>query len=175
MSTDGLFAAIDAHFTTADALKRPAIIARSGRGTAEGWFKAEMMCLLESLSGTVDSWRADVPLTKDNPQRCDFRIVIGGQPLWLEVKVLIDPLREAELGVVSRGGFTDDLVKLMRVHEGDKAVLLFVLPKPRPEQWAELMASYRRRIAPIGFEELTDIGAYPGELYVCKLALKEAF
>ena len=28
---------------------------------------------------------------------------------------------------------------------------------------------------PLGFRELSEIGSYPEALYVCKLALKEAF
>jgi hypothetical protein len=64
---------------------------------------------------------------------------------------------------------------MMRVRDSAKYVLLFVVPRPQPAQWAELLASYQRRIAPLGFRELTEIGSYPEALYVCKLAVKEAF
>lgn len=176
MSTEALFAAIDAHFLAPDALRRAELFARTGRSSAEGWFKGELMQVLES-SKAADSWRPDVPIAKDHPQRCDFRIVAGGQPLWLEVKTVINPAQAAnEFGGLGRGaGFADDLVKLLRVSEGDRAVLLFVLPRPDPAQWSELLATYQRRIAPIGFRELTAIEAYPAPLYVCKLELVEAF
>lgn len=178
MTTDELYAEIDGHFLAPEPLRRAALFARHGRSSAEGWFKGELMLLLESLvkDGRIDGWRADVPISEDNRQRCDFRIVTGGQPLWLEVKTQVQPGQVADSGVMARGGgFADDLVKLMRVRDGEKGVLLFVVPRPEPSQWADLLATYSRRIAPLGFRELSEIGSYPEALYVCKLALKEAF
>jgi hypothetical protein len=175
---DVLFTEIDQHLLAPDALRRAGLLGRHGRSSAEGWFKAELMLLLESMAkdGRIDGWRADVPITEDNRQRCDFRIVASGQPLWLEVKTLVQPGQVADTGVMTRGGgFADDLVKLMRVREGEKGVLLFIVPRPEPSQWADLLTTYSRRIAPLGFKELSDTSAYPEALYVCKLALKEAF
>jgi hypothetical protein len=175
---EDLFAEIDSHFLAPEQLRRAELLGRHGRSSAEGWFKAELMLLLESMAkaGRIDGWRADVPITEDTRQRCDLRIVIGGQPLWLEVKTLVQPGQVADTGVMTKGGgFADDLVKLMRVRDGEKGVLLFIVPRPEPAQWADLLASYARRIAPLGFSELSDISAYPAALYVCKLALKEAF
>jgi hypothetical protein len=178
VNADELFAEIDRHFLAPDALWRAELFARHGRSSAEGWFKGELMLLLESLAkdGKINGWRADVPITEDNRQRCDFRIVMGGRPLWLEVKTLVQPGQVADSGVMTRGGgFADDLVKLMRVREGEKLVLIFIVPRPEPAQWGDLLATYSRRIAPLGFRELSEIGSYPEALYVCKLALKEAF
>ena len=145
----------------------------------EGRAKGQPQILRQALTkdGTVDGWRADVALAEDNKQRADFRIVAGGHPLWLEVKTLVDPARQAaDMGFLGRGAtFTDDLVKLLRAPDGDKAVLLFVLPRPSPADWADLLATYQRRIAPISFEERSDVVDYPDALYVCKLALKEMF
>jgi hypothetical protein len=176
---DTLFAEIDSHFLAAESLRRAELLARHGRASAEGWFKAELMLLLESLvkAGKIDGWRADVPITEDNRQRCDFRIVIGGQPLWLEVKTLVQPGQvAADTGVMTRGaGFGEDLVKLMRVRDPGKGVLLFIVPRPEPGQWAELLQTYSRRIAPLGFRELSDVSAYPEALYICKLEVQEAF
>ncbi|MEO6196714.1 MAG: hypothetical protein ABIP58_01255 [Dehalococcoidia bacterium] len=174
-----LYSAIDAHFLAPEALRRAALLARHGRAAAEGWFKVEMIALLDSLTkdGTIDDWRSDYPITEDKKQRCDFRLVINGKPLWLEVKTLIDPARQAEdVGFMGRGaGFADDLVKLMRAPDPDREVLLFVLPRPAPDQWKDLLATYARRIAPLAFEEMSDVATYPDELYVCKLGLKEMF
>ena len=174
-----LYAAIDKHFLTPDSLRRAALLARHGRSSAEGWFKGELITVLDALAkdGTVDGWRADVALAEDNKQRADFRIVAGGQPLWLEVKTLVDPGRQAaDMGFIGRGaGFADDLVKLLRAPDGERGVLLFVLPRPSPAEWAELLATYQRRIAPIGFEEHSNVADYPEALYVCKLGLKEMF
>jgi hypothetical protein len=175
---DALFAEIDAHFLAPESLRRAELLARHGRSSAEGWFKAELMLVLETLAkgGKIDGWRADVPITDDKRQRCDFRIVTSGKPLWLEVKTFVQPGQVADTGVMTKGaGFADDLVKLMRVREGEKGVLLFVVPRPEPSSWADLLSSYQRRIAPLGFRELSDIASYPEALYVCKLALKEAF
>lgn len=178
MTRDELFAEIDRHFLAPESLRRAELFARHGRASAEGWFKGELMLLLETLVGDrhIDGWRADVPISEDNRQRCDFRIVTGGKALWLEVKTLVQPGQVADSGVMARGGgFADDLVKLMRVPDGDKGLLLFVAPRPEPAQWVELLASYARRIAPLGFRELSEIGSYPSALYVCKLEVREAF
>jgi hypothetical protein len=178
VTADELYAEIDSHFLAPEPLRRAALFARHGRNSAEGWFKGELILLLESLAkdGRIDGWRADVPISEDNRQRCDFRIVTGGQPLWLEVKTQVQLGQVADSGVMARGGgFADDLVKLMRVREGEKGVLLFVVPRPEPSQWADLLVTYSRRIAPLGFRELSEIASYPEALYVCKLALKEAF
>lgn len=176
--SDALFAEIDSHFLAPASLRRAELLGRHGRSSAEGWFKAELMLLLEALAkgGKIEGWRADVPITEDTRQRCDFRIVVGGQPLWLEVKTLVQPGQVADTGVMTRGGgFAEDLVKLMRVREGEKGVLLFIVPRPEPSQWADLLTTYSRRIAPLGFKELSDISAYPTALYICKLAVQEAF
>lgn len=176
---DALFTEIDAHFLAPESLRRADLLARHGRSSAEGWFKAELMLLLETLAkdGKIDGWRADVPITEDNRQRCDFRIVAGGQPLWLEVKTLVQPGQvAADTGVMTRGaGFGEDLVKLMRVRDPEKGVLLFIVPRPEPAQWADLLQTYSRRIAPLGFRELSDITKYPESLYICKLAVQEMF
>jgi hypothetical protein len=109
MDSNALYTAIDAHFLSPDALRRAALLARHGRAAAEGWFKVEMIALLDSLAkdGTIDDWRSDYPITEEGKQRCDFRIVIGGKPLWLEVKTLIDPARQAsDMGFIGkRAGF----------------------------------------------------------------------
>jgi hypothetical protein len=177
--TNPLYTAIDTHFLAPETLRRAALLARHGHHAAEGWFKVEMIALLDALAkdGTVDDWRSDYPITEDKKQRCDFRIVVGGKPLWLEVKTLIDPARQAaDMGFVGKGaGFADDLVKLMRVPDPDRAVLLFVLPRPSPAQWSDLLATYARRIAPLAFDEQSRIDDYPDALYVCKLGLKELF
>jgi hypothetical protein len=54
-------------------------------------------------------------------------------------------------------------------------LLLFVYPRPDAAQWSELMASLARRIAPISFKEESDVGAYPPELYACRLSVSEGF
>jgi hypothetical protein len=73
------------------------------------------------------------------------------------------------------GGFTDDLVKLLRVSDGGRAVLLFVYPRPDAAQWAEIMEAYARRITPIGFKEESVVSEYPPELYICKLSVTGGF
>lgn len=177
--SEALWAAIDAHFLAAEALVRAGLLARYGRSSAEGWFKGEMIAVLDKAQrdGVIDGWRADVKISEEAKHRCDFRIVVSGQPLWLEVKTLVDPARQAaDMGFLGRdASFADDIVKLMRVPDGDRGVLLFVLPRPAPDAWAELLATYSRRIAPLAFREESDVSAYPEGLYVCKLGVKEAF
>jgi hypothetical protein len=180
-STTALFAEIDRHFLAPEALKRAALLGRVGTD-AGGWFKAELAYLLDSLlkADRIRAWRANTPIAEDNRQRCDFRIELAeGGPLWLEVKSLADPARSgplADSAVFARGGgFTDDIVKLLRVPDGDRAVLLFVYPRPDAVQWSELMSSLARRIAPISFPETSVLAEYPPELYVCKLAVSEGF
>jgi hypothetical protein len=181
MPNSSLYSHIDRHFLAAEALKRAALLGRAGPD-AGGWFKGELVYVLDSLlkGNDIRGWRANVPITEEGRQRCDFRIELPeGALLWLEVKALADPARAgplADSAVFARGSsFTDDIVKLLRVPDGDRAVLLFVYPRPEPAQWTELMSAYARRIAPMSFREESDLSAYPPELYVCKLAVSEGF
>jgi hypothetical protein len=192
--TTPLYNHIDRHFLAPEALKRAALLGRAGPD-AGGWFKGELAYVLDTLlkANEIRTWRANVPITEEGRQRCDFRIELALSPdpspiatgegktnaLWLEVKALADPARAgplADSAVFARGSsFTDDIVKLLRVADGDRAVLLFVYPRPEPAQWSELMSAYARRIAPISFTEESDLSAYPPELYVCKLTVSEGF
>jgi len=188
--TTTLFAEVDRHFLAPEALKRAALLGRVGPD-AGGWFKAELAYLLDTLlkAGRIKAWRANAPFTEDNRQRCDFRIEFAGGdpsipqgergPLWLEVKSLADPARSGPLAdsavFAKGGGFTDDIVKLLRVPDGARAVLLFVYPRPDAAQWSELMLSLVRRIAPIGFTETSALAGYPPDLYICKLSVSEGF
>jgi hypothetical protein len=176
-----LYAAIDTHFLVPDALKRAALLSRIG-SDAGGWFKAELAYLLDTLlkTGEIKGWRANVLITEEGRQRVDFRIErADAAPLWLEVKAISDPAREgplADSAVFARGStFTDDIVKLLRVPEGERAVLLFVYPRPEAGQWSELMSSLARRIAPISFTEESTLSDFPPELYVCRLSVSEGF
>jgi hypothetical protein len=179
--TTALFAEIDRYFLAPEALKRAALLGRVG-ADAGGWFKAELAYLLDTLlkAGRIKAWRANAPFTEDSRQRCDFRIELAeAGPLWLEVKSLADPARSGPLAdsavFAKGGGFTDDIVKLLRVPDGDRAVLLFVYPRPHAAQWSELMLSLTRRIAPIDFTETSVLADYPPDLYICKLSVSEGF
>ena len=178
-----LITAVDAHFLAPEALARVRLFSRLGRDV-EGWFKGELAYVFESLrrEGAIGEWRANVPLREDGRQRCDFRIVLSGEPLWLEVKAL--PQRSSSGGRVDPGFFlqkggpgdvTEDLVKLMRVPDGESLVLLFAYPRPDPAGWSEIMSAYARRITPISFREESRLDDYPEELYVCKLSLEGGF
>jgi len=191
--TDGnsLFPLVDAHFLAAEALARVRLFSRLGRDAA-GWFKGGLAFLFHRLAtdGKLEEWRANVPLREDpsaalgtgSRQRCDFRVVVDGSPLWVEVKAI--PQRQQGGGRVhpgfylhtgGAGDITEDLVKLMRVPDGDTPVLLFAHLRPEAAGWAELLSAYARRIAPIAFAEKTSISDYPEELYICKLALSGGF
>jgi len=193
--TTALFAEIDRHFLAPEALKRAALLGRAGPD-AGGWFKAELAYLLDSLlkAGRLRAWRANAPISEDTSatvgtgsrQRCDFRIELAHpevskdeRVLWLEVKSISGATQSAplaDMGVFSKGGhFTDDIVKLLRVPDGERAVLLFVHPRPDAAQWSELMSAYAGRIAPIGFTEESALADYPPDLYICKLSVSERF
>jgi len=164
-SRDSLFTEIGAHFLAPEALARVRLFSRLGRD-AEGWFKGELAFLFDRLAaeGKLSEWRANVPLREDGRQRCDFRLVVDGSPLWLELKAIpqrqhgggrVDPGFYLQKG--GAGDITEDLVKLMRVPDGDTLVLLFAYPRPEAAGWAELLSAYGRRIAPIAFSEQTRI------------------
>jgi hypothetical protein len=72
-------------------------------------------------------------------------------------------------------GVTDDVIRLLRVPDGSAHIVLFVFPRPSADAWAETMASYKRRVAPIEVEETTSPEGYPEALYVCKLAVSGGF
>ena len=177
----GLFAEIDRHFLEAERLRRVALFARAPR-LAEGWFKGELMYLLEGLANErkVGRWAADVPITEDRKKRCDFRVELEGEPAWLEVKTLHYGTRGGIAADILSGmsdavGVTDDVIRLLRVPDGTPHIVLFVFPRPATDAWAETMGSYKRRIAPIGVEEESSPEGYPEALYVCKLAVSGGF
>jgi hypothetical protein len=189
MNSQPLYAAIDRHFLAPEALARVRHLGRSGRD-ADGWFKGELTYLFASLvaDGALTDWRANMPITEGRSQRCDFRLTLPAHPepvegpLWLEVKALpqgggpsgrVDPGFFLQKG--GPGDITEDLVKLMRVPDGDTAVLLFAYPRPDATAWSEIMSAYARRIAPIAFKEETSLSDYPPELYICKLRLTGGF
>jgi hypothetical protein len=181
VSSSTLDAEIDRHFLAPEALKRAALLGRAGPD-AGGWFKGELVYLLDSLlkAGDIKGWRANAPITEEGRQRVDFRFEFADSPpLWLEVKSLADPARSGPLAdsavFAKGGGFTDDIVKLLRVPDGERLALLFVYPRPDPAQWSELLSSLARRIAPITFTEESDVASYPPEVYVCKLSVSEGF
>jgi hypothetical protein len=181
VSSTTLHSHIDQHFLAPAALKRAALLSRAGP-EAGGWFKAELAYLLDSMlkGGAIKGWRGNAPISEEGRQRVDFRVEFSeGGPLWLEVKAISDPAREgplADTAMFARGStFTDDIVKLLRVPDGERAVLLFVYPRPEAGQWSELMSSLARRIAPIDFTEESKISDFPPELYVCKLSVSEGF
>ena len=130
--TISLFAEIDRHFLAPEALKRAALMGRAG-SDAGGWFKAELAYLLDSLlkGGAIKGWRGNAPISEEGRQRVDFRIELADSgPLWLEVKALADPARSGPLAnpavFAKGGGFTDDIVKLLRVPDVAKVELLGV-------------------------------------------------
>jgi hypothetical protein len=178
---------IDSHFLAPEALKRAALLSRVG-SDAGGWFKAELAFLLDTLlkAGTLRAWRANASISEEGRHRVDFRVELldssmpqREQVVWMEVKAIADPAREgplADSAVFARGStFTDDIVKLLRVPDGERVVLLFVYPRPEGGQWSELMSSLARRIAPISFTEESDLASFPPELYVCRLSVSEGF
>jgi hypothetical protein len=181
---DDLFPRIDRHFLAPEMLARVAAFPRAGRDV-EGWFKGELAYLFDSLTGAggLADWRANVPIVEGRPQRCDFRLASsGGGVLWLEVRAV--PQRRPSAGALDPGVFmqkggaadvTEDLVKLMRVPDGETAVVLFVYPRPQPADWAEQMSTFSRRIAPISFKEESRLEDYPEALYICRLRLAGGF
>ena len=180
---DTLYAAIDRHFLAPEALARVRHLGRAARD-ADGWFKGELAYLFATLvdEGALTDWRINVPIVEGRPQRCDFRLVVGQTPLWLEVKALaqgVGPAGRVDPGFfLQKGGpgdITEDLVKLMRVPDGDTAVLLFAHPRPDATAWSEIMSAYAGRITPIAFKETTSLADYPPELYICKLTLTGGF
>ena len=181
---DSLFAAIDRHFLAPEALARVRLFSRYAR-QVEGWFKGELLHIFSNLEGAgeIEDWASEVRIAPESRQRSDFRVRRADGLLWIEVKTLFHGIQAGQpvdLGIyflksADGVGITEDLVKLMRVPDGDTAVLLFAYPRPDATAWSELMSAYARRIAPIAFKEETSLSDYPPELYVCKLKLTGGF
>ncbi len=184
LDKSSLLAEIDRHFLTPDALSRIQLFSRHARNV-EGWFKGELLYLFSNLASAkaVGDWASEVRIAPESKQRSDFRVRLSDGMLWVEVKTLFHGIQggqPVDLGVyfprsADGVGVTDDLVKLLRIPEGNKELLLFVHPRPDASAWSEIMSAYARRIAPIAFEETTALADYPPELYICKLTLKGGF
>ncbi len=123
-----LYAEIDRHFLAPEALKRAALLGRAGPD-AGGWFKGELVYLLDSLlkAGSIDGWRAERPDHRGQPPALSTsasrrRI----RSLWLEVKAISDPARAgplADTAMFARGEH------LHRRHRQ-------AAPRPRRGAWA---------------------------------------
>ena len=183
LERSSLLSEIDRHFLAPEALARVRHFGRSGRD-ADGWFKGELAYLFATLvsDGALTDWRANVPITEGRSQRCDFRLVPDRTPLWLEVKALpqgggpsgrVDPGFFLQKG--GPGDITEDLVKLMRVPDGETAVAPLRLPPPRRRRLGRDHVRLRPPHRPHRLQGETALSDYPPELYVCKLSLSGGF
>jgi hypothetical protein len=120
----------------------------------EGWFKAEMIILLNGLlqQGHIDGFQRElnIPTPNGSKQRSqiDFRIVLKGQGNLCELKALCISqaagtrrnlqfyFRDDHVGIVK------DFKKLDELPSKDnKWVLGFVYPSPNPAEWSKTVKS----------------------------------
>jgi hypothetical protein len=176
LPADDLFQAIDEYFLSSDKLKKVEAFTRAQR-QVEGWFKGELIYLFSDLLGgaRLSAWEPEALLSAADKKKCDFVVDVLDSRVFLEVKALYHgKQRAAKFGLdiylyKDTVGIWGDVLKLSSLSSGFGYNLLFIYPRPEPETWSRQVESYRSRIAPIAFEEVSHIDEFPPELYVCKL------
>jgi hypothetical protein len=116
----------------------------------EGWFKGELLFLLENLIKTrkIKSYNRELNLLNFNDKRknIDFEILLNsGKSILLELKSLTISknagtprnlnfyFKEDPLGILN------DFIKLDLIkYNGDKYVIGFIYPKPKLENWMDM-------------------------------------
>ena len=184
LTSHDVFARIDDYFLAPERLTRVELFSRYARNV-EGWFNGELLYLFHAMAaeGLIGEWGSEVRVAPGQQRRFDFKLQVQGGPLFLELKTLFHGIQAGQpvdLGVYfprtdDGVGITGDVIKLMRVTEGVKALLLFVHPRPALEKWPLVLESYARRIAPITVREISTIDRYPPPLYICKLSVEGGF
>jgi len=118
----------------------------------EGWFKAEMIVLLNRLirQGKVEEFEREYNTAKGERERrlIDFRLHIHGQAHLCELKAMCIS-QEAGTPRNLRFYFRDDHVGIIRdfkkldrlENRGKKWVLAFIYPSPEVDEWYDAIAS----------------------------------
>lgn len=118
----------------------------------EGWFKAELLVLLNNLvaQGHLDNFERETNISspKDGKRKqIDFRLRLQGKEHLCELKVLCISqaagtprnlrfyFRDDHVGLIK------DFRKLDELSETNKWVLAFVYPTPDPADWDDMVAS----------------------------------
>ena len=146
----------------------------------EGWFKAEMLVLLNRLlrQNQVDEYEREANITcpKDGKRKqIDFRIRVQGETHLCELKALCISraagthrnlhfyFRDDDLGLVK------DFKKLDELPGGNKWMLAFVYPAPNSTDWDRTISSlpnalkhWRPLTRPQDFPEFVFISLWEG-------------
>jgi hypothetical protein len=142
---------VTAHFATPESLARVRVMAKAGVQT-EGWWKAELMLLLEVLRqrGKVIRWDREVP-TGEGRQRLNFLIELRAEELALQIKTALCGPQKGEnwrlpayVGTGTDGWLLSDLLKVSAYKLAQPVMprgllAVFAYPAPPSDDWDELL------------------------------------
>jgi hypothetical protein len=148
---------VTAHFAKPGALARVRVMAKAGVQT-EGWWKAELMLLLEALRqrGKITGWDREVP-TGEGRQRLDFLIQLRDEVLALEIKTAlcgeqrdVDWRLPAYVGTGADGWILSDLRKVNAYKLAQPVMprgllAVFAYPAPPSEDWDTLIVKLMQK------------------------------
>lgn len=143
----------------------------------EGWFKAEMLSLLDSMEaqGVIDEFDREV--------RCqsgiiDLRLNHNGQH-WIELKHwLIGRQRGTNYGCGfyfrdnSSVGITPDCRKLITCpNDSNRWLLILATSNPGQEPWDKGVADFNNKFSPLHVRSYTQPGEFPASYFLGLLAV----
>ena len=169
MNKQQLFSFIDQHFLAK--LEYCRLFAEAER-QVEGWFKGELIYLLNSLK--LD-WEPEASISSFGKKKIDFRITLDDGLFYLEIKALYHGLQRGQMVDIGIYFYKDDVgiwgdvQKLTSLREGRGFCVLFIYPRPEIERWHKTLTIYGQRISPIVLREASEISTFPSELYIAKL------
>ncbi len=142
---------VTAHFATPESLARVGVMTKAGVQT-EGWWKAELMLLLEVLRqrGKVMRWEREVP-TGEGGRRLNFLIDLRDEPLAVQIRTALCGEQKGEnwrlpdtVGTGADGWLLSDLLKVNAYKLAQPVMprgllAVFAYPAPPSGDWDELL------------------------------------
>ena len=155
MSLSELWDEVVAHFSTSSSLSRVQVMTKAASQT-EGWWKSEMMFLLERLQegGVIESWDSEVSIGIGR-RKVDLEVRLRAKTAIVELKTAFCGVQKGTLWKLSsyvmgpRSGFIlTDILKLAAVKETHNVtlryLLIFAYPAPPQGDWQVLIQAVSR-------------------------------
>ncbi|MGH8103776.1 MAG: hypothetical protein ACREJQ_04560 [bacterium] len=146
----------------------------------EGWFKAEFLCLLQEcqMDGRVLSFDREVMIGQGR-KKVDFKVILPvGTTIWMEIKHWLIGQQKRDFlrprfyfGDKSSVGLFPDVGKLSSIPDGAKFIMVVVTNNPHGG-WAEGVALFNKKFAPICLMPKSDTSEYPEEFFLGVLQVK---
>ncbi|MFC1846379.1 hypothetical protein ACFLYM_03055 [Chloroflexota bacterium] len=147
----------------------------------EGWFKAELLCLLAKLELTrqIQGFDREVAFSSGKT-RVDFRIELSAATpsIWLEIKHWLIGYQKSYkynsrfyFGDRSSVGIKPDVDRLNQIVHGNKFLLILATSNPGEEEWIKGTNTFNEKFGPLKLVPLTNPSEFPTFYFLGLLAI----